>query len=209
MSWHSLVLRRNIVGRKLTHQGGFGLVELMVSISVMIVVASVILAQQGSFNGAVLLRSQAYEIALALREIQLGAVSASGDVGTFRATYGMYFNTTDDVHNGYYQIFHDGDGDGFYDVGEEIGQRETLDSRFKVNTLDAVGDVISGTELSVVFERPNFDARFFDASGSELSSASSIEINISRRETDGTTCGSQFRTIEVTRTGQIAVNDCP
>lgn len=207
MSWHSLVLRRQLLRGKFPHQGGFGLVELMVSISVMVLVASVILVKQGTFNGAVLLRSQAYEIALALRETQLTAISASGDVGTFRAVYGIYFDSSA-ANNGYYQAFRDLDADGFYDAGEEIGQRNALDTRFEIKAVRSVGEVMTGSELTVVFVRPNFDARFYDTVG-ELLSASRIEIDIAKRDTAGVSCfAGERRTIEVTRTGQIAVNDC-
>jgi Tfp pilus assembly protein FimT len=63
---------------------GFGLVELMVSISIMMLLTVVILNRQSSFNGAVLLRNQAYEVAFALRKAQLLAVS--GNTGTASAT---------------------------------------------------------------------------------------------------------------------------
>ena len=65
-----LALRRQNPGaRRLSRQGGFGLIELMVSISVMAIVSAIILVKQNSFNGAILLRSQTYEIALDVREV--------------------------------------------------------------------------------------------------------------------------------------------
>ncbi len=63
---------------------GFGLIELLVSISLMVLVLAIVLVQQTAFNGSVLLRSQAFEIALQIREVQLNAVSvaAATDAGT-------------------------------------------------------------------------------------------------------------------------------
>ncbi len=195
---------------KNTSRAGFGLIELMVSISIMAIVASIILARQDSFNSAVLLRGQAYQMALAIREVQLSAVSASSDgSGGFRTVYGLYFNTAD-THDGKYQVFKDAGNNYFYTTGSEaFGPTSNLDKRFEISAMRAVGGGnISGTELSIIFERPNFDARFFDAANSELSTASGVEIDIVRRGASGTGCG-ELRTVEVTRTGQIAVKDCP
>jgi prepilin-type N-terminal cleavage/methylation domain-containing protein len=191
---------------RFVQQAGFGLIELMVSISVMAIVSSIILVRQNSFNGGVLLRSQAYEIALAAREVQLNAVSAIGVTGNFRSLQGLHFDTND-LTDGLYRVFFDGDADGFYDSNESIGQQGVLDGRFEIKDIRAVGDSFSGTALSVVFERPDFDARFFDSAGEV--NASRVEIDIARRDSSGVSCGSEFRTIEITQTGQITVLECP
>ncbi|MCA9358723.1 prepilin-type N-terminal cleavage/methylation domain-containing protein [Candidatus Kaiserbacteria bacterium] len=201
MFWNSLVLHKvNNQKQKQINQSGFGLVELMVSISIMVIVASIIMTKQSAFNGSVLLRSQAYEVAFDLREVQLSAVSAAGNTGVFRSVLGVHFDT---ANAGHYAIFKDADADGFYDSGEEYGIQGALDSRFEVRSLRAVGAAITGNDVSVVFVRPNFDARFFDSSGTEIN-ASSIEIDIARIGFTGTG-PDVLRTVEVTSTGQIAV----
>lgn len=161
----------------------------------MLIITSVIMARHSSFNSAVLLRGQAYEVALSLREVQLGAVSAVGTAGDFRSLQGIYFDTRDD---GTYRIFKDADGDNRYDANEEFGQQGFLDERFAVGAIRAGNSDID--ELSVVFERPDFDARFFDASG-ELS-VRSVEIDIVRR---GEATSGNAWTIQITATGQIEV----
>lgn len=208
MFWHSLVPYKRVRQAGGVSQAGFGLVELMVSISVMVIVASVILTRHSAFNSAVLLRNQAYEIALHIREVQLSAVSASGDSGDFRSVYGLYF-TSDPAGtpgNGHYQVFEDSpsgaDANGFYDVGEEYGGIGTLDNRFEIREIRMGGDVKS--EATIVFVRPNFDALFFENGSSGPSSANTIEIDVARRGVTGTG-PSVVRTIEVTATGQIAV----
>ena len=186
--------------------GGFGLVELMVSISIMVIVATIVLTQQASFNSAVLLRGQAYEVALAIREVQLNAVSASGNTGTFRDTQGVHFDT-DESTDGTYRIFRDADNDGYYDgSGEEFGIQGLLDPRYEIRNVRAVGgDSISGTAVSVIFVRPNFDARFFDGSGpSNEVAAAAVEIDVALRGSTGTGPG-DIRTVEITSTGQISV----
>lgn len=181
-------------------QRGFGLIELLVSISIMVIIASVVLVRQSSFNGAVLLRSQAYEIALQLRDAQLNAVSATGQGGAFRSIIGVHFDTT---NPGTYRVFRDADDDSFYDAAEEFGQQGLMDPRFAIDEIRADGSVITSTDLSVVFERPNFDAEFFEGPGSDIAAAT-IEIDIRLVGSTGSGPG-DVRTVEVTSAGQVAV----
>lgn len=169
----------------------------------MLLVIGVVLVRQDSFNGAVLLRSEAYEIALSAREVQLNSVSAMSIAGNYRTLLGLHFDTSNDA---LVRIFTDTssgpNANGFYDSGEAFGKQLNIDSRFEVRALRAVGDSISGTALSVVFERPNFDARFFDSGG--VVNASSVEIDISKRDQNGDDSGT-VRVVEITSTGQITV----
>lgn len=185
------------------HKAGFGLIELMVSISIMLLVAAVVLARQDSFNGAVLLRSQAYEVALSAREVQLNSVSAISIAGNYRTLLGLHFDSSNDA---LIRIFRDTTPGttGFYNTGEEFGKPITLDSRFEVREIRTVSGVTETavSNISVVFERPNFDARFFTAGGEVAASA--VEIDISKRDQVGTSLD-VVRTVEITSTGQITV----
>ncbi len=190
-----------------TSIGAFSLIELMVSVSIVVLVMSVVLAKHTKSNGAVLLRSQAYEVALTARETQLAAVSAVSDgAGIYRNVLGLHFNTATPVS---YAIFKDADGDFFFDTGEQFGPQGRLDQRFIIDdirlydsgTLMALGVL---TDLSVVFQRPNFDARFFVASGVEATAATTAEIDIRLVGSSGSGPES-VRTVEITGTGQIVV----
>jgi type II secretory pathway pseudopilin PulG len=181
--------------------GGFGLIELMVSISIMILVTTVILTRHTSFNGAVLLRSQAYEVALALRDIQLSAVSATSVDGQYRSQLGIYFNSSASL-NKTYRIFNDANQNG-YQSGEEFGLQGFVDSRFEIREIRTqTGLNITANGLSIVFLRPNFDAKFFSA-GTEISTPS-INIDIARVGALGN-INSDIKRIEISSTGQIAV----
>ena len=189
---------------KNNNQSGFGLVELLVSISIMVLIMAVMLINQTSFNSAILLRGQAYEVALTVREVQMSAVSSSNeaDINTFRSILGVHFSTTD---NGIYTIFRDADGHGFYNSGEEYGLQGFLDGRFEIRDIQVFGgtDLVNG-ELSVIFERPNFDARFtVDNTGMPID-ATSVQIEIARKGVTGAGSGVS-RMVEITSTGQIAV----
>ena len=179
---------------------GFGLIELMVSISIMLLVSTLILVRHESFNAAVLLRSQAYEVALTLREVQLSAVSAeSNGFNNFRSVEGVHFDTDNDTA---YKLFRDADGDSFFDESEEYGKPGSIDSKFEIRGLSAVGDTVDGNAVSVVFERPNFDAKFYDRGG--RINASALMVQISKRNATGNT-NADLRTVEITATGQITV----
>ncbi len=186
---------------------GFGLIELMVSISVVMLVMGVVMSRQNSYNGAVLLRSQAYEVALLLREVQLSAVSAMGQGSNYRNTFGVYF----DVGSSFYYTFNDDSPNNFfYDAGEELGKRNNLDKRFVISDIRTVD---GGTEtslgetgdISILFERPNFDALFYTSANTAVpSNVSAIEIDVRLVGTSGNGNG-EVRTVEVSRTGQISV----
>jgi prepilin-type N-terminal cleavage/methylation domain-containing protein len=202
MSSHFLA-HYNVTTHRL--RSGFGLIELMVSISIMLLVAAIVLARQDSFNGAVLLRGQAYEVALSAREVQLNSVSAISIAGNYRTLLGLHFDTNNDAQ---IRIFRDSavapNANGFFDSGEEFGKQITIDSRFEVRGIRTVsgGSETSVSNISVVFERPNFDARFFTAGGEV--NASAVEIDISKRDQVGTTLD-VVRTVEITSTGQVTV----
>ncbi len=209
MFWTYLLSYKNNLRLKFVSQAGFGLVELMVSISIMAIVSGIIFTNQSSYNGAVLLRGEAYDMALQTREIQLSAVSALGAGGgtvSFRSVYGLYFDTANDDE---YVIFKDSlsgaDKNNSFDLGEEFGTQGRLDSRFEIRDIRKVSGATetSVSNINVIFVRPNFDATFYDGSGTLLN-ISSIEIDISRRGNTGTGNG-DVRTIEITASGQIAV----
>lgn len=183
--------------RQKSSSRGFGLVELMVSMSIMALVSAVIITRQSSFNGAVLLRNQAYEIAFAIREAQLLAVSG-GDESVRR--YGVYINTSDPTEHQYI-LFRDNDEDGRYDAGEQIGLTGKLDTRFEIR--DAFINTTAHTEMVILFERPNFDALFYDSSGVRQTDTVAY-VNVARSGVTGTDAGT-VRRIEVTNTGQISV----
>ncbi|MCB9815388.1 type II secretion system protein [Candidatus Nomurabacteria bacterium] len=213
MLWNfsALYSKTNQAG-KTGSQGGFGLVELMVSISIMVIISTTIIVSQSTFNSAVLLRGQAYDIALAAREVQLTAISASGDTTAgqdFRSALGLSFSKksqTDLLYNGVYRTFR-ADNSVVYDSANEFGVPGILDTRFEVKNITHDGTIFSSPEeVSIVFQRPNFDAKFYNRFGASLD-ADTLFIKVGVRGRAGTSCG-EVRTIEFTKTGQISVLPC-
>jgi len=182
-------------------QSGFGLVELLVSITIMVIIMGIVLIQNTSFNGAVLLRSQAFEIALQIREVQLTAVSVADSIGGggFRSVYGVHFYTSSPLNQSF-RIFRDDNRDLFHNTNEEYGLQGIIDNRFIISAIRVDGaNYTNAGGLSIMFERPNFDARFFSSPGNQLT-ADIVEIDIALKDNPTT-----LRTIEVTSAGQIAI----
>lgn len=162
----------------------------------------IVFARQDSFNGTVLLRNQAYEIALRLREVQLSSVSVVGIGGDYRTVQGVHFSVNGGEQDGYV-IFQDANSNYYFDPGEQIGQQGAIDSRFQIESLQADGVPIAGGEVSIIFERPDFDAKFYRSPNTEIAAAT-IEIEVARAS-DNETELTGSRTVEITSAGQIAV----
>lgn len=144
-------------------QQGFSLIELMVTVGIVVLVTGIALVRYGSFNNAVILRSQAFELALDIREAQLAGVSVRPEEGAsvanpseFRGAYGVYFNTASPGGENAYLLFLSYD-DSRYDSGEAIGEPFIIDPRFVITEIVANGTCTTDA-ASVLFRRPNFNA---------------------------------------------------
>lgn len=181
-----------------SNRRGFSLLEVLITAAIIGVVTALVVVRYGAFNNSVLLKSQAFEMALDLRESQVFAVSVRGEGATFREAYGMYFDIRASGGNpNQYVLFLDSDDDGEYDTGEEIGNPYTIDSRFEIETL-CVNSCAANTErLSVVFKRPDFDAQFDAAGVSGALTDGSIVIR--------SLTGTETRTVHLSAAGQITV----
>jgi prepilin-type N-terminal cleavage/methylation domain-containing protein len=200
MRFHSLASYKHTQNPLRGATAGFSMIELLVSISIIVLVLTITLTRQSAFNSAVLLRSEAFDIALAIREVQLSAVSAAGDgSGGYRSTMGVHLAENSNE----YVLFRDGDSNNKYDAGEEFGGQGNIDPRFEIGSID-----VGGSEVAIIFRRPNFDALFYDAAGTTLDAAA-VQIELRLRDTTEGSCGDQWRIIEITSAGQIAVQNCP
>ena len=185
--------------KKVCSHHGFGLIELMVTISIIALVSAVILTRQSAFNGAILLRNQAYEVAFALRQAQLLAVSGTTDATNVNnQQYGIYFDKT---NKNKYLTFRDVNNYGQYNSADIlIGLTGRIDSRFEIrDIIDSNNN--SHNSMSITFKRPNFDGLFND--GNPVVTGS-VYIDIARVGNSGTGAGDVKR-VEVMSTGQISV----
>ena len=175
-----------------TRHSGFSLVELLITIAIISIMTVIVIVKYGAFNSSVLLKSQAYELALNIREAQTYAVSVRGEQGTFRDGYGLYFSASSPMQ---YFLFIDVHENEPYDAGAEIGRALTVDPRFVISSIKS-GTCVSGTDvsaLSVTFRRPDFDA---------IISTGSTYACVTLATASGP---SMTRSVEVSATGQITV----
>jgi prepilin-type N-terminal cleavage/methylation domain-containing protein len=186
-----------------TTQSGFSLIELMVTIAIVTLVTGLVMVKYSTFNSAVILKSQAYEMALDIREAQVLGVSVGGSAGAFRKAYGIYIDL--DSRNTY-KLFQDAPNSGTdkkYDPGEEIGETYTIDPRFAIyqicTTISNIQtcDSTNSANTSISFKRPDFDAQILTNTVSNpdqisIVIASTNDVNIAR-------------TVVVYGSGQISV----
>jgi len=179
--------RTNFIYKRI---GGFSLIEVLITSAIIGIVTAIVVVRYGAFNSSVLLRNQAYEVALAIREAQVYSVSVRGEEGNFRDAYGIHI---ENLPTQQYILFVDAD--------EEV-DTFTVDSRFEISevclgTASAPG--CGKDSMTVTFKRPDFDAnmRSSPAAGS-LANRGAITLEPASR-------GSGTRTILIQSTGLISV----
>jgi Tfp pilus assembly protein FimT len=193
-----------VTARKNTSALGFGLVELIVSLSIVTIVTGIVIVRHNAFNGSILLRNQAYEIAFVIRQAQQLAVSGSSSTNLTsvqRQRYAVAFSTasTGVVNNQTLIIYKDNNNNGTYDTTVDgLIQTVRLDNRFSIQNISVIGT--SRSSARILFERPSFDAKFYQGTSNVLQSGEETRIVV-RPVGDA----SVERVIVVTASGQIRV----
>lgn len=192
---------------------GFSILEVLVTAAIIGIITAVIVVKYSSFNNAILLKSQVYEIALDIREAQQLAVSVRGDGSQFREDYGLYFSTSEPDR---YILFRDNGviesrndqgqliSYAYYDVGEEIGVPYFIDSRFLISEICVNGCTNTVDDLSISFKRPDFDAHFSSVSGD---SSGIVEINDAAITLVNTQDYTVSKSVLIHPTGMVSVTD--
>ncbi len=198
------------------HKRGFTVVELMVTVTIVVLVTGIVMIRYSSFNSSVLLTSQAYITAFDIREAQSLAVSVRGNANEFREEYGIYITMNTPTQ---YQLFQDDDAIGEaspaqYAPSEAIGAPFRVDSRFSIVNIcgtnsssrmcfvddpKTTDEVINNnfSDIAISFKRPDFDAAFYNSFRSDLQS---VEIQY------GSSNSSIRRTVKIYTSGQITID---
>lgn len=98
-------------------KNGFTLIELIISVGIMVMVTTVILANYATFNKRIKLEGASQEIVSIVREAQSYGVGNKLDFSSGSVAYGVNF----DINSpGRVIVFSDNDDGGSYTVGEEV-----------------------------------------------------------------------------------------
>jgi len=170
-------------------------------VAIITILTGVFLLQQRQFDSSTLLRSLAYRTALSIREAQTYGASVRLS-GTTAPAYGIYIQKPVSGAIISYVLFADADGGNDYDISEDL-EVFTLGSNYSISLFCAtqasngVALCSNGalTSLTIIFVRPNPDARFSTAPAGVYTSA---YIQISAQ-------GGTTRSVTITNTGQISV----
>ncbi len=194
---------------KKNSSSGFTLIELLVVITIFVVLTTVVIFNQNSFDNSILLNNLAYDVALTIRQAQVYGVStreAASSSASFPA-YGVYFDKGSD--NKIFVLFADTNGNHMYD-GTLLCSSSDIEcvQRFTINRGDYISLICVGankdtcdsgvSKAQIYFQRPNPNANIFNLDGSSPVQANSITIGVSSK--DGTT-----RNVIVSGIGQIYV----
>lgn len=99
---------------------GFTLTELLVVMTIATIITTALVVQQNRWNDQLTVSTQAYEMALIIRQAQIYSLGVKvdplGSADKFNVGYGVYFNND----NSRYIFFADRDDDQKYDAGEEL-----------------------------------------------------------------------------------------
>jgi hypothetical protein len=186
------------------NSGGFTLVELIISVSIITLFGMLLLIKHDQFGESIALNNLAYETGLALREAQVFGISVREQTGgEFAYAYGVHFDYSSpdrfvsfiDSHP---VLTESSSPDGRYIAGQD----ELLNTYMigRGNYIEDICVLNGGTEscektVDVTFLRPEPDANFFIEGGG---SADTVLIKL--RTPKGLT-----KQVSVNTTGQISV----
>ncbi|MBN2093792.1 MAG: prepilin-type N-terminal cleavage/methylation domain-containing protein [Candidatus Zambryskibacteria bacterium] len=106
---------------KLQRSGGFTLIELLVSISIAMIIITVFVMQQRQWDEQLAVNTEAYELALMIRQAQIYSLGVKGQLGVagdiFNVGYGIYMRQG---LSDKYIFYADKNHNEKYDAGEEI-----------------------------------------------------------------------------------------
>jgi prepilin-type N-terminal cleavage/methylation domain-containing protein len=185
---------------------GFSLIELLVSMSLIIIITSIVLVNQSRFGGNILVGNLAYDVALSIRQAQVFGLSVrefGAGTSQFDVGYGVHFDATTPTS---YRMFGDLNKNKIYDVSDGTQELFNLNNGYRISLICATAsggeeicsDTGSVTVLDIDFIRPDPDAHIrVDAStGTVYQQARIVVIS-----PGGTT-----REVVVESTGQISIS---
>ncbi len=169
--------------RRKTHSSGFTLIELLAVLGVIVLVSTIIFANNSRFGGSVILENLAHEVALSIRQAQTYGVSVlrsgSGSQSKFSEAHGVHFDARTVNSRRSYVIYADRNGNGLYNSGNsELIQSFAFASGYGISALYTDDCSTATTQiLDITFRRPEPEA-YINGSGGrgQLERVACIEL---------------------------------
>ena len=153
----------------LRKNGGFTLIELIVSIAIFAVMTALVVSRYGTFNQNTLLTNVAYDMALTIRTAQsygLSVKSSDSASNSFGSAYGVHFDKSKPTK---FTLFIDTNKNGYYEDPANSGVDQnvttyTLTSGVTMARICLGSDTLTCTPLGnndaldITYLRPNPDA---------------------------------------------------
>ncbi|MHB1330840.1 MAG: type II secretion system protein, partial [Minisyncoccota bacterium] len=211
-----------------SREGGFTVIELIVSIFIMIVITTVITSNQSQYTSQATLKNLANNLSLNLRQAQVYGISVKEvtpntnqpwTLTGFSSGYGVNFNLNSTGDNNSYILYVDKDpnqnpavnpnANGLYQNGISCPKDSTSEclDRVYLGTGYIISDlctVISGVEncnitvLDISFIRPNIEAKIFSNQIATPRNVGCIELS---------SVDARTMSVVVYTTGQISVRN--
>ena len=156
----------------MNRSAGFTMIEMLVSLAILILLATVILSSHTNFTNSIILSNTAYDVALSMHDAESYGIGSRGYGSTINTGYGLYFSMATPTT---YLFFADTDpnhcsgtdprckpGDGQYTPNDALISTYHLGAGISVSKLCGVTNLNSticsngsGAVLDIVFTRPN------------------------------------------------------
>lgn len=194
---------------------GFTLVEMIVVVGIITLISGLVLVNNNSFSGNVILQNLAYDIALSVRQAQVYGISVQRFNGIFGSAYGMHFQV-DSSNASTYALFADAldPVNGLYDCPSpgtascELVQSTTVGQGYRISSVcvtSAGGTQQCGSRLDVTFKRPEPDACIAINGESPLNAAGACTGGAASARIVVTSPQGKTKSVVVDVNGQISV----
>lgn len=144
---------------------GFTLIELLVVTGIIVVVSTIVLADNNRFGGRVQLENLAYDIALSIRQAQVYGISvARFGSSVFSAGYGVHLDTSNFSTYVLFADVYPSPGDGLFEASQgELVSSIDIPSGYKITKVCVPEGTDSASctdvgSVDVAFQRPEPDA---------------------------------------------------
>jgi len=185
---------------------GFTLIELMVTTGIFVFMTALIIAKYGSFNQGTLLTNLGYDTALMVRTAQNAGLNAiSSETSTQNQSYGVMLTVNPKVTS-VIEYYQDLDGNGLLDKTDTLLSLYNMKRGAYISNLCVGADAADCNPIytvSISYKRPNPDAVIY---GTDANQVTTQRMDYARITL---TSGTDSRSVEVYRNGQISVIETP